>query len=108
VSRLILTVSSVEDYSWLDLYVLIGKWFDGYVMFKRDWTTFPNFINYSTFNHEHTWEDLCLHDLRNQTYMRFGLSSLNHVRHDFETSVCGCFDIGLVMQHNIEDINPNQ
>ena len=29
------------------------------------WTTFPNFINYSTFNHEHTWENLSIH-LRNQ------------------------------------------
>ena len=27
-------------------------------MFNRDWTTSSNFINYSTLNSEHNWEDL--------------------------------------------------
>ena len=34
-------------------------------VFKRDCTTSSDFINYSTPNSEHNWEDLCI-QLRNQ------------------------------------------
>jgi hypothetical protein len=29
-------------------------------MFQRDWTTPVSFINYTTLNNEHKWEDLCI------------------------------------------------
>ena len=37
------------------------------LIFKRDWTTSSNFINYFTLNSEHNWEDLCMHSMDQQT-----------------------------------------
>ena len=35
------------------------------IMFKSEWTTSSNIVNYSTLYSEHSWEDLCI-QLKNQ------------------------------------------
>lgn len=64
-------------------------------MFENDWITFPNINNYSTFNSEHEWEELCIRLKNQQT-----CTSENYYTEEvqFQSGSCKCFVVDLLMQ----------
>jgi hypothetical protein len=55
----------------------------------RDWTSSSGLINYSTFNSEHIWKDLCILTFTESINMHFHDNhNLNKGRSDFKSNLC--------------------
>ena len=62
-------------------------------MFKRDWTTFAQFINYSTLNNEHGEEDLCIQFSKQHHAIFYNHNQIKEGPIFYPTNIC--------MLHNI-------